>query len=203
MRLLLLAVCVAALLASACSPPAKIPESALRGFAVPDPPQVPDFELVDQDGQLFRLSDQRGRVVVLFFGYAHCPDVCPVTLSTWSRVHEALADQADAVRFAFVTVDPQRDTPEKLAQHMELFDPSFSGLWGSEEQLGWVYQNLGVYHKRVDVPGSAAAYVMDHTTRMYVIDALGRLRVTIPFDSPMDDVVHDIRWLLNESESVP
>jgi protein SCO1/2 len=167
-----------------------------RGTEMPETPMA-DFELQDQNGQPFKLSEQRGKVVLFFFGYTFCPDVCPLTLSTWKRVHDALHAEAQQVKFVYVTVDPQRDTPEKLKTHLAVFSPDFLGLTGSPEALKEVYADFGVYIEKVNIAASAAGYLMNHSTRMFVVDQTGVLRLLIGHDAPVDDVVHDIRLLLN------
>jgi protein SCO1/2 len=157
-----------------------------------------DFTLTDQEGRPFRLADHRGRVVLLFFGFVHCPDVCPVTLSTWGKVQAALDDARDRVEFVFVTVDPERDTPESLRRHLEIYGQEFHGLTGSQEQLAGVYEAYGIFQEKVPVGSSAGGYVVDHSTRMLLIDATGRLRLRYAFDVAAEDIVHDVRRLLAE-----
>lgn len=168
-----------------------------RGTTYEEPAAAEDFVLSDQHGNPFRLSEHRGKVILLFFGYAMCPDVCPVTLSTWAKVREQLSDRADDVEFVFVTVDPERDTLERLAEHLAVFDESFIGLGGSTEDLDSVYEAYEVYRNKVSFSTSAVGYVMDHTSNMFVIDREGRLRLSFPFDSRADDVITDIRQLLD------
>jgi protein SCO1/2 len=160
------------------------------------PIPAPDFTLTDQHGQPFRLSDQRGHVVLLFFGYTHCPDVCPTTLATWKRVHEALGPDAERVRFVFITVDPERDTRERLQQHLAVFNPAFIGLTGTADELAAIYQAYGVFHEKAAASGSAAGYLVNHTASVYVIDPDGRWRLQFGFGTPAEDMVHDIRELL-------
>jgi protein SCO1/2 len=157
------------------------------------PPE--DFTLTDQHGKPYRLADHRGKVVLLFFGYAHCPDVCPVTLSSWARVRQALAADDD-VEFVFVTVDPERDTIERLRDHLEIFSDDFRGLTGTEEQVTPVYERFGIFRKKVPFSSSAMGYVVDHSTVMLLLDREGRVRLTFPFDADPDEIVHDVRRLL-------
>jgi protein SCO1/2 len=169
---------------------------SFRGSVLPEPLPATDFSLTDQHCRPFLLSDQRGNVVLLFFGYTHCPDVCPTTLVTWKQLHEALGEDASQVRFVFVTVDPERDTPERLGVHVNLFNPEFVGLTGPQEALEPVYQAYGVYHAKVPVPESAAGYLVDHTASTYVIDPDGRWRMRFPYETSVEDMAHDIRLLL-------
>jgi protein SCO1/2 len=180
-----------AVLAGCASRPAE-----MRGIAFDEPVPAPDVELVDQHGAAFRLAEQRGKVVVVFFGYAHCPDVCPVTLSTWARALPLLGRRADSVAFAFVTVDPERDDAARLDAHVRNFDETIRGLSGSATQLESAYKGFGVWHQKHALDGSATGYVVDHSTRMYLIDPDGNLRGTLGFDAPVEDLVHDIEFLL-------
>jgi len=162
------------------------------------PPSAPDFTLTDQHGQPFRLSDQRGKAVLLFFGYTHCPDVCPTTLATWKQVHDALGDDADRVRFVFITVDPERDTPQRLRQHLAVFNPGFIGLTGNPEQLAPIYQAYHVYHEEVQESQSAVDYLVNHTAAVFLIDPEGRWRLSYSFGTPPEDIVHDVQVLLRK-----
>jgi protein SCO1/2 len=170
---------------------------SFRGSVLQDPVAVPDFALTDQDGQLFRLSDQRGQVVLLFFGYTSCPDVCPTTLGIWRKVHQALGDDANQVEFAFVTVDPERDTPERLGMHVHAFNPDFTGLTGTTEELEAVYDLFGVIREKDTSSGSALGYLVNHTATTFVIDAEGMWRLRETYGTEAEDYVHDIRQLLD------
>ena len=158
---------------------------------------APDFELGNQNGEPFRLSDQQGKVVLLFFGYTTCPDVCPVTLTEFRQVKQALGEQAGKVRFVLVTVDPERDTPQKLGTYVEQFDPAFTGLTGSQEALQKVYQDYGVYVAKVD-SHTSAGYLVDHTARVYAVDKQGNLRLTYPFGMDVAKMSEDVAHLLAE-----
>lgn len=170
-----------------------------RGTAMPETP-ITEFALANQHGQPFKLSEQRGKVVLFFFGYTFCPDVCPLTLSTWKRVYDVLRADVQQVKFVYVTVDPQRDTPEKLKTHLAVFSSDFIGLTGAPEVLSEVYADFGVYVEKVNIAASAAGYLMNHSTRMFVVDQKGILRLLINHDAPVEDVVHDIRLLLKEKK---
>lgn len=164
-----------------------------------DPPRpAPDFTLTDQHGETFRLSDHRGDLVVLFFGYTTCPDVCPGTLAQYRRVKEALGEDADRVEFVFVTVDPERDTQERLAEYIALFDPEFHGLWADRATLEEVWRLYGVYVEPVEAPESGAGYLVNHTSLSYVIDPRGNLRLAHFYGMPNEQVVHDLKLLLSE-----
>jgi protein SCO1/2 len=178
------------LAACAAGPP------SFRGTTLDPPKPVQDFVLTDQNGQPFRLGDQQGNVVLFFFGYTFCPDVCPTTLGTWKRVHEALGADAQDVRFAFITVDPDRDTAERLKHHVEIFNSDFIGLTGTPEDLQPVYQAFGVYFEKDTETDSAAGYLVSHTASAFVVDPDGMWRLKHGFGTPAEDIVHDIRQLL-------
>ncbi len=177
---------------AACGPPAP----SFRGSVLNEPISVPDFALTDQNGQTFRLSDQRGSAVLLFFGYTQCPDVCPTTLATWRQVHEALGDDAARVRFAFVTVDPERDTPERLGLHVNAFNPDFIGLTGTQEDLEAVYKVFDIVYEKDTSSGSAAGYLVNHTATAFLLDPEGQWRLREKYGTPAEDIAHDIQELL-------
>lgn len=183
-------VVVLALFLGACGTP------SFRGSVLDPPVAVPDFQLQDEHGQPFRLSDQQGRVVLLFFGYTSCPDVCPTTLASWRQVHEALGADAERVRFVFVTVDPERDTTERLALHVDAFHPDIIGLTGSQEELKAVYEIFDVFYEVDTSSQSALGYLVSHTATTFVIDPEGQWRLRESYGTLVEDLVHDIQQLL-------
>ena len=180
---------VAGLLA-ACGGP------SFRGSVMDEPVPVPGFTLQDHTGQPFRLADQRGNVVLLFFGYTSCPDVCPTTLATWRQVHDLLGDEAGRTRFVFVTVDPERDTGERLGRHVQAFNPDFLGLTGAPEQLQEVYDIFGVYHEVDTTSQSALGYLVNHTATTFVLDPEGVWRLRETYGTLAEDIAHDVQQLL-------
>ena len=173
--------------------------AAFRGTTYAEPyPVAADIELKQADGSTFRLSDLRGKVVALFFGYTSCPDVCPTTMAELNQALEKMGDQADQVQVLYVTVDPERDSPERVQQYVSQFNPTFIGLSGSEAELAKVWNDYGVFREIVE-GSSAAGYLVDHTARVTVIDQDGNLRLSFPFDTPVEDVVHDLKLLLKNS----
>lgn len=170
---------------------------AYQGSLIDPPPPAADFTLTDQNGNSFKLSDQRGKVVLIFFGYTNCPDVCPVTLSQFKQVRQKLGDNANDVRFVFITVDSERDTSGKLNKFLANFDPSIIGLTGDQAALDAVYKSYGVAHEKVDV-GSAAGYLVNHTAITYAIDKHGDWRLTYPFGIETDKIVQDLNHLVQE-----
>jgi protein SCO1/2 len=174
---------------------------AFHGAVIVPATRAPDFTLTTHTGNAFRLSEQRGKVVVLYFGYTFCPDVCPTTLMEFKKIRARLPRENDRVQFVFVTVDPERDTPTKLRDYLAVFDPAFVGLTGTMAELEPVWHAYGVY--RAKVPGSSAmAYTMDHSARVYVIDANGDLRVTYSYGEDADNIAQDLTHLLGERYSV-
>ena len=170
----------------------------MRGTAYTEPyPPAPDFELARTGGESFRLSDARGEIVVLFFGYTSCPDICPTTLAELKTALDRLdEEEAENVKVVFVTVDPERDTPERVQEYVDHFDQAFVGLSGSEQELAHVWNEYGVFRQKVEGT-SAAGYLVDHTARVTVIDQEGNLRVSYPFDTPVETIVHDLQVLMN------
>jgi protein SCO1/2 len=171
-----------------------------RGTTYAEPyPIAPEIELTRAAGKGFQLSQVRGKVVALFFGYTSCPDVCPTTMAELKQALEKLGTRSEQVQVLFVTVDPQRDTPERVQEYVDHFNPSFIGLSGSEPDLAKVWNEYGVFRQVVDGT-SAAGYLVDHTARVTLIDQQGNLRVSFPFDTPVEDVVHDLNLLLSSSD---
>lgn len=170
-----------------------------RGTVLVDPQPAPDFVATDQHGQPYRLSDDRGKVVALYFGYTFCPDACPTTMLDFRRVREALGPDADRVRFAMLTVDPERDTPEVLGEYLRVRGhESFLGLTGTEEELAPIWQAYGVFVQKAEAPRPGIDYWMNHTAATYVIDADGLLRLMEPWDAGHEMLLNDIQILLEE-----
>ena len=182
-------VCV--LLLSACSP-AK-PEFNAIDLTGADYAQ--GFELVDPFGQRRQLSDFKGKVVVVFFGFTQCPDFCPTTLNEWVRVKKSLADKGDLLQPVFITLDPERDTPELLKAYMANFDPSFIALIPALDQLPALAKQYKIYYKKVET-GSAGNYTMDHSAGTYVYDTSGRLRLYARYGLGPQALSQDIGKLL-------
>ena len=173
---------------------------SFRGTTYAEPyPVAPEIQLTRASGNDFRLSDVRGNVVALFFGYTSCPDICPTTMAELKQALDELGPDADQVQVLFVTVDPQRDTPERVQEYVDHFNPDFIGLSGSEPDLARVWSDYGVFREVVD-GSSAAGYLVNHTARVTLIDQQGNLRVSFPFDTPVNDVVHDLNLLLRQSD---
>ena len=168
-----------------------------QGVLIDPPAPAADFSLKDQHGELFTLSEQQGRVVLIFFGYTNCPDVCPITLSEYKQVKAELGEKAQNVKFVFITVDPERDNAERMRRYMENFDAEFIGLTAEREVLQPIWDHYGVYQERQDV-GSAAGYLVDHSARMYAIDTQGHWRLNYPFGMETEKIYQDVLHLLRE-----
>lgn len=170
-----------------------------RGTVYADPyPPAPEIELTRDNGDSFRLSEMRGNTVLLFFGYTSCPDVCPTTMAELKQALEKLGDEdATQVQVLFITVDPARDTPERVQEYVDHFNPDFIGLSGTESELAEVWQDYGVFRENVE-GSSAAGYLVDHTARVTLVDRDGNLRLSYAFDTPVDNIVHDLKLLLKE-----
>jgi protein SCO1/2 len=154
------------------------------------------LELVDHHGKPRRLEDWRGKAVVLFFGFTHCPDVCPTTLADMAQVMRELGPLADRVQVLFVTVDPERDTQAAIAKYVPAFDARFIGLRGTEEATRAVAKEFKIYFEKR--PGrTPGEYSVDHSAQSYVIDPQGRLRLFVRHERIAQDLAPDLRALLN------
>jgi protein SCO1/2 len=157
-----------------------------------------DFLLTDFNGQQRRLTDFRGKVVAVFFGYTHCPDVCPTTLTDLASAVKKLGPDAGKVQVLFITADPQRDTPDVLRQYVTAFDPTFLGLRGTPEQTAEVAKAFKVLIQKN--PGADPNnYTVDHSSGTYVYDTSGRLRLYMSYGQSADLFAHDIAQLLKSS----
>lgn len=154
-----------------------------------------DFTLVDHAGRTITLADFRGKAVAMFFGYTHCPDVCPTTLSDFAEAMRQLGPDAARVQVIFVTVDPQRDTPELLAQFVPAFDPGFLGAHAPGDELARLAKSFRVVYQKTAVK-APDDYLIDHSAGTYVFDPQGRLRLLMPYGSSPSAIVHDLRTLL-------
>jgi protein SCO1/2 len=172
--------------------------ASFRGTVYADPLVLaPDFTLMEANGGDFQLQANHGKIVLLFFGYTYCPDVCPTTLAELKVVMEKLNGQADKVQVVFVSVDPGRDTSEEMQKYIERFSPSFIGLSGSEEELAPIWDDYGVFREVVERT-SETNYIINHTARVTLIDQNGNMRLSYGFQTPPEDIAHDIEILLNQ-----
>ncbi|PQA76881.1 SCO family protein [Rhodoferax sp. TS-BS-61-7] len=157
-----------------------------------------DFELTDHNGQLRHLTDFKGKVVVMFFGFTQCPDVCPTSMAELADVKQLLGKDGDRLQGLFVTVDPERDTPEVLKAYMGNFDPSFLALTTTPEKLAVLAKDYKVYYKKVEGK-TPTSYTMDHSAGSYIYDPQGNLRLFTRYGSGAKVLASDIAQLLKSS----
>jgi protein SCO1/2 len=174
----------------ACSKPPSFQNTDVTGLRYAE-----DFALTDHNGKPRTLADFKGKVVVVFFGYTQCPDVCPTTMVELAQVMKELGPQADQVQVLFITIDPERDTQELLAQYVPAFDKRFLGLRGDAAQTAKVAKEFKVFYAKV--PGKQpGSYAMDHTAGSYVFDKEGKVRLFIRHGQGTGPLVHDLKQLL-------
>ncbi|MEN8235717.1 MAG: SCO family protein [Actinomycetota bacterium] len=165
-----------------------------HGQVIQSTQAAPSIELDSADGTI-RLSDYEGKVVVLYFGYTFCPDVCPITLAKLDRALEVIGDDAEDVQVIMVSVDPQRDTPEMLKEYVEHFNPTFLGVTGDLETIDRVATMYGVYYE-AEEGSEATGYLVNHTATVMVIDRDGYLKLVLPFEGTAEEVASDIAYFL-------
>lgn len=157
-----------------------------------------DFSLIDHNGQTRTLKDFAGKVVVMFFGFTQCPDVCPTSMAELAEIKKLLGTKGDKLQGLFVTVDPQRDTPEVLKAYMANFDPSFLALYTTPEKLVELAKDYKVYFKKVDGK-TPTSYTMDHSAGSFVYDTKGALRLYTRYGTGVKPLAQDIELLLNQA----
>lgn len=164
---------------------------------------VPDIVLTNQDDQPMSLINLRSKPVVMIFGYTYCPDVCPMGMSDMRRIKKALGPDGDKVNFVFVSVDPNRDTPDVIKRYVTTFDPAFIGLTGDIPSLEeFVYAFDGLFERQKPTGDDPNVYVMAHTSFTYLIDAEGKWQMKYPFQTPIDIIIRDVRSLLARNASI-
>jgi protein SCO1/2 len=162
-----------------------------------DPPRMaPDFTVRGSDGKELKLSQYRGKLVLLEFGYTSCVDVCPVSLAMLAEARRQLGAQAAQLQVIYVTVDPERDTPERMKNYLRAFDPTFIGATGTPQQMERVRRDYGITASKKMIDGSKTDYVVGHSSFLYFVDRKGSLRALLPFGRNAGDVVHDATLLL-------
>lgn len=195
-RSALLVALLLGLLLAACAP------HQYTGLILQEDSPAADIVGTDYTGEPYRLSDYQGKLSLIFFGYTFCPDVCPLTLANMSQTYKLLADESpdlvEDLNVVFVSVDPERDTPERLAQYVPLFNPAFHGLYVPAQQLEAIKSAYGIYaEKNTQVAGQTAAeYLIDHTAGIYVVDRTGNLRALFKHDTDPKLVAADVKELL-------
>jgi protein SCO1/2 len=171
-------------------------EQGLRSGTFDPPREAPAFNLDGSSGRKLSPRDYLGKVVIVEFGYTYCQDVCPITLAHLTEVWKKMGNAARDVQLIYVTVDPARDNPERLREHLTAFNPNFLGATGTPEELQAVEKTYGVVARQVASKNPALPYAMDHSSSLYLVDRQGKLRGLVPFGTPVDDIVHDLEYLL-------
>ena len=178
------------LVLTACEAQPKFVNTDVTGAAI-----HADFQLTDHTGKVRSMTDFKGKVVALFFGFTHCPDACPTALAEWKQIMEQLGPQAEQLQVLFVTVDPERDTQALLAAYVPAFDPRFLGLRGDEAATKKLAQDMKVFYQKV--PGTRPDnYTIDHTAGSYIFDKTGQVRLFAKHGKP-SDLLGDVKQLLN------
>ena len=171
------------------------PQDAFKATDVTGADFARDFKLTDHNGNERTLADFRGKAVVVFFGYLHCPDFCPTTLSQLAKAVQALGEDGKRVQVLFITVDPERDTREVLSRYVATFNSSFLGMSGSIEDIRHAAKEFRILFEKS--PGSTTGeYSVDHSTGTYVFDPSGRLRLYVAYGTDADSIAHDLAILL-------
>ena len=182
---------LAGLLLTACAGP------SFNGVSLDPPERAPLLQLADSGGARFDLADERGKVVLVFFGYTHCPDICPTTLLDWRRAADLLGPKADDVRFVFVSVDPERDTPAATQRYAARFLPHIVGLTGTRPQIDAMLSTWKLASFRDGIPGDTSmVYTVSHPSQVFVVDRAGQLRLLHRAELTPAQVAADIRELL-------
>jgi len=184
-RSVLVAICLACTIVACNKQPPAFRSTALEGVK-----WGRDFELTTHSGQRLRTTDYRGKILILFFGYTHCPDICAPTLARLAQLAKALGEDANRIQVFFISVDPKNDSPAQLKKFVSGFDPKFIGLTGTPEELNTVAIEHKVFFK------SANTGRVDHSGMLFVKDAKGNLRLLIRESTPLNDMLHDLHLLL-------
>ena len=190
-RTVVIAAAAAAL--AACQP--AVPPALFKGIDITGATYARDFSLPDAEGAMRSLGEFKGKVVLVFFGFAQCPDVCPTTLGRAIEVRKLLGADGNKVQVVLITVDPERDKPEVLREYMKAYDPSFIALRGNAGQLADTAKEFKVFFQKV--PTSKDSYTMDHTAITYAFDPKGRVRLALRHEQSAADVAADLKMLLS------
>lgn len=196
-HLISLALC-STLLAACSDKPADATASGFSGIDITGADYATGFSLTDHNGQARTLADFKGKVVVIFFGYTQCPDVCPTSMSEMAQAKQLLGADGDKLQGLFVSVDPERDTPEIMKEYMGSFDPTFLALYAQPDKLPEVAKSFRIYYKKVDGK-TPTSYTMDHSAGSYVYDTQGRLRLYHRYGSGAPALAGDLKKLLGEA----
>ncbi|MFN8448684.1 MAG: SCO family protein [Anaerolineae bacterium] len=194
---LLLAIFAVLSLRGSLNAPLPTPTRASGVIPVEPPIETHDFSLPGSSGEMLSLSDLRGKWTLLFFGYTHCPDFCPLTLASWKNIKTALGSDGDKLNYLFISVDGERDTPEVMRQYLSRFDLAFVGMTGDAATLAQIGPDYGLDYTLHTEEG--ANYSVDHTTRVYLLDPQSRMVYEFAFGTDQDAVVATIRGQLNSA----
>lgn len=192
-RTLLAGTCALALTLAACSES----KPAFTGIDITGADYATGFSLVDHHGQPRTLADFKGKVVVIFFGFTQCPDVCPTSMSEMAEAKRLLGPDGDRFQGLFVSIDPERDTPEIMREYMGSFDPTFLALYAEPEKLPEVAKSFRIHYKKVAGP-TPTSYTMDHSAGSYVYDPQGRIRLYNRYGTGPQALANDVKLLLDQ-----
>lgn len=197
-RALLLAAASAVFLGACSDKPADATASGFSGIDITGADYAKGFTLTDHNGKTRSLTDFKGQVVVIFFGFTQCPDVCPTSMGELAEARRLLGPQGDKLQGLFISIDPERDTPEIMKAYMASFDPSFLALYAAPDQLPELAKSFKVYYKKVDGK-TPTSYTMDHSAGSYVYDTQGRVRLYHRYGSGSPALAGDVKKLLAEA----
>jgi protein SCO1/2 len=152
------------------------------------------FELLSHTGEIKKITDFKGSVVAIFFGFTHCPDICPTSMQELKFIKESLGKQSDKLQVIFITLDPERDNQSLLNSYVPSFDKSFIGLTGSQDDINRVASQYKIFHMKV---GEGDSYTIDHSSGIYIIDKDGKIRVRHPYGSKVESIIEDIQHLIS------
>jgi protein SCO1/2 len=178
--------------------PGESSPDAPRGTLLDPPKELADFTLTSQTGAPVSLQDLRGRPALVFFGYTNCPDVCPLTMTEWKKVKQNLGDIAKDISFVFISVDPERDTPEVVDRFLKGYDPSFIGMTGDVATLETIGKDFGIFFHAHEDDGSGKPPLVDHSSPSFLLDRDARLHMLYSYGMPADAITRDIRVLLEQ-----
>jgi protein SCO1 len=169
-----------------------------RGVDITGADYAKNFALTDHNGQPKTIADFKGKVTVVFFGFAQCPDVCPTTMAELAEVKKVLGKDGDKLQAVFITIDPERDNAQVLKAYMANFDPSFLALYGTPEKIADTAKEFRIFYNKVEGK-TAGSYTMEHTAGSYVFDTQGRIRVFSRYGSGAQALVEDIQALIKQA----
>ena len=194
-RFFLLAGLSVAMLAGCSDKPADATATGFSGIDITGADYATGFSLTDHNGQARTLADFKGKAVVVFFGFTQCPDVCPTSLGELAHARQLLGTDGERLQGLFISVDPERDTPEVMKAYMASFDPSFLALYAAPDKLPELAKSYKIYYKKVDGP-TPTSYTMDHSAGSYVYDPQGRIRLYHRYGIGVQGLIADVKQLL-------